>query len=247
MRAIPHRLEVMRGSPTAFPRMVAYRVGKLRRANLLRGSWLDLGCADGGYVAALIEAGVARMVGVDIEVDRVERARARNVPTATFVVAASEALPFDDESFDGVLLNEVLEHVVDESATLSEIHRVLRPGAVLVVISPNRWFPFEGHGARVGRLRLGFPVPLLPYVPKAISGRFMQARNYWPRELAQLVRGAGFVVERPQFVLPMFEQVPWLPTLLIRPYLRAVPVLERTPVIRRLMGVSTMLVARRRL
>ena len=49
-----------------------------------------------------------------------------------------------------------------------------------------------------------------------------------------------------EFVLPMFEQVPWLPKLLISPYLRAVPVLERAPVIRRFMGVSTLLVARRR-
>jgi SAM-dependent methyltransferase len=48
-------------------------------------------------------------------------------------VVQGEELPFDDGSFDLVLCTQVLEHVEDPAAVLSEIHRVLRPqGAALI-------------------------------------------------------------------------------------------------------------------
>jgi ubiquinone/menaquinone biosynthesis C-methylase UbiE len=59
-------------------------------------------------------------------------------------------LPFADSSFDRTFVNEVLEHISDEGQTLNELRRVLRPGGVLIVISPNRRFPFEGHTVHVG-------------------------------------------------------------------------------------------------
>ena len=42
-------------------------------------------------------------------------------------------------------MNEMFEHVADERWALAEILRVLKPGGILVLISPNRWFPIEGH------------------------------------------------------------------------------------------------------
>jgi SAM-dependent methyltransferase len=224
--------------------MVAYRIDKLRQLGILWGTWLDLGCADGGYAAALLDAGVERVVGVDIEPDRIAAAEARAIPNTRFLVAPSEELPFPDESFDGVLLNEVLEHVTDEQATLRQVRRLVRAGGVLALMSPNRWFPFEGHGAQIGPWQLGFPVPLLPYLPKRLGQRFMHARNYWPRELLSLVADTGFLVERVEFILPMFQQVPWMPRPLVGTYLRAVPTLERIPGLRQLAGVSTLVVAR---
>ena len=73
-------------------------------------------------------------------------------------------LPFSDATFDGAFVNEVLEHVEDEHVALGEIHRVLKSGAHVVVISPNRWFPLEGHVVPRRRpldhLPFGFPRPL---------------------------------------------------------------------------------------
>ena len=43
-------------------------------------------------------------------------------------------LPFDDESFDGAVLGEVLEHVEDDRGALAELARVLRPGGVLAAL-----------------------------------------------------------------------------------------------------------------
>ena len=148
-----------------------------------------------------------------------------------------------DASVDGVLLNEVLEHVADETATHCEIRRVLRPGGHLVVMSPNRWFPFEGHGMRFLGRDFGFPIPFLPWLPNALSSRVMTARNYWPHELRNIVAAAGFSIVSIDYVLPVFELYQWLPASFILAYRRLMPVIERTPL--RKFGVSTLVIAKR--
>src|SRR5262249_29498072 len=128
------------GHSTARPLNVSYRIGRI--ADLLSGRWLDLGCADGGYTAELLRRGAAEVLGVDAEEDRVAAARDRNLAHASFQVAFAEKLPFPNDYFDGVFMNEVFEHVDNEAVALAEMARVLRRGGLLVLISPNRWFPF---------------------------------------------------------------------------------------------------------
>src|SRR5262249_31179740 len=65
------------GGSTAHPLNVSYRIGRV--ADYLGGSWLDLGCADGGYARALLASGVAKLFGIDIDVSRIEQASARGV------------------------------------------------------------------------------------------------------------------------------------------------------------------------
>lgn len=230
------------GHSTAYGRSVEYRLGKLARLGLIRGAWLDCGCAEGQYTLGLLRQGASEAIGTDINEDAVKNSRrlyARE-PHLSFAVAAAEAMPFDEGCFDGILLNEVLEHVDDERRTLVEMHRLLRPGGHLVVYSPNRWFPFEGHGL-TGPVRMPFPVPLVPWLPAALTGRWMQARNYWPGELQKLVAAAGFNIVHVAFAWPLFSQYRWLPDSLIRAYGKVLPFLERLPVVRRF-GVSTLIV-----
>ena len=49
----------------------------------------------------------------------------------TFAVIDAQAIPYEDESFDGVIANHMLYHVPDRPKALAEIRRVLRPGGRL--------------------------------------------------------------------------------------------------------------------
>src|SRR5262249_42152328 len=137
-----------------------------------------------------------------------------------------------------------LEHVTNEIQVLREIHRVLRSKGHLIVMSPNRWCPFEGHGMHIGKLKISVPIPILPLIPSRIARYFMCARNYWPAELHNLVCREGFVICIANFVLPVFEVYPWLPHPIIGRYRELIPVLERYPFIHRF-GVSNFVVAQK--
>ena len=92
---------------------------------------LDLGCGAGRFVAALQAAG-ADAIGVDLAEGAIERAR-RNVPGADFGTT-TETIP--DSSVDLVWCSEVIEHVPDTAALLSEARRVLKTGGRILVTTP---------------------------------------------------------------------------------------------------------------
>jgi ubiquinone/menaquinone biosynthesis C-methylase UbiE len=235
-------MKIESGSSTASPFNVQYRLGRI--ANYLNGGdWLDYGCADGGYTRALLDMGAATASGIDIIAERIEIARKMN-PGIMFYTSSGEALPFPENSFDGIFVNEVFEHVSDEEATLDELRRVLRPGGVLIVISPNRGFPFEGHAIRLGRWRSNAPTFMIPWLPRPITDRWVTARNYWPKELRQRIASRGFTVIESGFIMPVFEVYPWLPVGIAGMFRRHITRIDRFPGIRR-MGVSNLVVARR--
>jgi SAM-dependent methyltransferase len=239
---VPSMIRPAPGNPTALPLNVSYRVSRI--ANFIKGRWLDLGCADGGYAAELLRQGAAEVIGVDTAEERIAKAVARGLPRTSFQVAQGESLPFPDAHFDGVFMNEVFEHVTDEKATLREVARVLAPGGTLVLISPNRWFPFEGHGMRTSRFTIESPVPFLPWLPQSLANRWMIARNYWPKQLVDQVKGAGLVVDSREFIWPVLEFYPWLPRYFRESYQAHIHFFDSMPGIR-WFGVSTLVVARR--
>lgn len=238
--------DLIRGDPTGSGGVAEHRVGKIVSLGIVHGTWLDCGCADGRYSFELRNCGAARVTGCDIEPARVGDASIRwqGVEGLDFVPAAAERLPFRDGEFDGVFLNEVLEHVRDEGETLREIHRVLVPGGHIVVFSPNRWFPFEGHGAHIGSRKIEKLIPILPWLPARLTTSFMTARNYWPRDLVRLVSAAGFSVEHVGFAFPLLNRNPWLPPQLLPRYRALIPFFETNRLTRRF-GVSTMVVGKK--
>ncbi len=99
---------------------------------------LDLGCGAGRFVRALADAG-ADPVGVELAEGALERARL-NVPGAEFLRMDDE-IPLEDSSVDLVWCSEVLEHVPDTAALLSETRRVLRTGGRLLLTTPSHDLP----------------------------------------------------------------------------------------------------------
>jgi SAM-dependent methyltransferase len=228
------------GGNTVTPLNLTYRIGRI--AHYVSGRWLDYGCAEGGYAEALLGNGATEVVGVDVEENRIKQAVSRGIPNASFFPYNGSDLDFPDDSFDGAFVNEVLEHVADEQVSLREIHRVLRSGGYLVLISPNRWFPFEGHGATIGGRQLEFPAPLIPWLPEMLTRKWLRARNYWPSQLVGQARDAGFSIQEVGFIWPVFEKWRWMPKPAIALYQRSIQQLDDIPGLRRF-GVSTMVIA----
>jgi 2-polyprenyl-3-methyl-5-hydroxy-6-metoxy-1,4-benzoquinol methylase len=96
---------------------------------------LDVGCAEGRFTAQLAQAG-ADVVGIDVAEEPLRRARARHPQLDLRLVRDEGPWDLDDASFDVVWAGEVLEHVLDTAAWLSEVRRVLRSGGSLLVSTP---------------------------------------------------------------------------------------------------------------
>jgi SAM-dependent methyltransferase len=100
---------------------------------------LDAGCGVGWGSAVLSEAGAERVVGIDVNPEALASARERTGDrAATFVQGDLQELPFADGSFDLIVCFEAIEHVQDPERALDAIRRVLAPGGLLVISSPNR-------------------------------------------------------------------------------------------------------------
>ncbi|MDN3359595.1 class I SAM-dependent methyltransferase [Actinomadura sp. DC4] len=116
-----------------FARLTAHAIGPLLDAARVGvGSRvLDLGTGPGFVSAEAVRRG-ATVSAVDADPQMAETA-ARNVPQADVRVAVLPGLPHEDESFDAVVGNFVVNHVGDPPAAIEQMHRVLRPGGRLAL------------------------------------------------------------------------------------------------------------------
>ena len=106
---------------------------------------LDVGCGEGRFASELTRRG-ASVVGIDVAEEPLRRARELHPQLDLRVVAGQGPWDLEDSSFDVVWAGEVIEHVADTAAWLSEVRRVLRSGGRLLLSTP-------AHG-RLAMLRL---------------------------------------------------------------------------------------------
>jgi SAM-dependent methyltransferase len=165
----------------------------LKASDKERGSGfniLDVGCGTGANLEMLAEFGVAE--GVDVSPEALSFCQARGLEKVK--LGAAEALPYDDNSFDLATGLDVVEHLDDDLVGLKEMWRVLRPGGHALLFVPAFMFLWG--------------------VQDDISNH---RRRYTLKELKDLVRRAGFEVERATYVNLSF----FAPILLGRLFMRA--------------------------
>ncbi len=98
---------------------------------------LDVGCWDGEFSSRCAAAlGARRTLGVEVYEGPAAEAEGRGLEVAR-VDLESGRLPWEDESVDVVLCNQVLEHLKNVWLPMSEMHRVLRRGGHAVLSVPN--------------------------------------------------------------------------------------------------------------
>jgi len=158
---------------------------------------LDAGCGEGFYLMLLDKVYGCQVLGLDNDPKILERAKkwVKEKSNIKFAVGDVTNLPFENESFDKIILSEVLEHVPEDRKALSEIYRVLKKDGILGITVPNHNYPLLWDPLNWIREHLG----LGHFSPE--SGFFggiwaMHRRLYHFSEIRKLVEDAGFRIEK---------------------------------------------------
>jgi len=117
---------------------------------------LDIGTGS-GFIASFLAERARSLLSVDVVDERVRH-------DFRFELVESEALPCEDESFDVVISNHVVEHVDDQAKHLREIKRVLRRDGVCYLATPNRFSLIEPH----------FKLPFLSWLPPGMRDGYVR-------------------------------------------------------------------------
>jgi SAM-dependent methyltransferase len=144
-----------------------------------RARILDFGCGDGKVVEAARNLGL-ELYGADVFYQGPEE-REKILKSGLLGTLVREIrdgrIPFEDETFDLILSNQVFEHVEDLDPTIAELSRVLKRSGLLVCLFPTREVVREAHCG----------VPFLHWLPKGARGR---------RAYAELRSFAGFSFDK---------------------------------------------------
>lgn len=106
---------------------------------------LDIGCNTGPMLIPLRRQGYD-IVGIDISVDDVQQAERyldeMQLPADRLSVADGTCLPFRDQSFDAILLVDILEHTDAPERIVTETKRLLRPDGIAIATVPWAYHPY---------------------------------------------------------------------------------------------------------
>ncbi|OGR67267.1 MAG: hypothetical protein A2081_01340 [Elusimicrobia bacterium GWC2_61_19] len=167
-----------------------------REAGGQKGRLLDVGCASGFFIETARESGWDAS-GVELSPLASAAARDRAGLNVFTGALADAALP--DGHFDAVTMWDVLEHFPDPRADLRQAFRILKPGGLLVIQTPNA-------ASAIARLTGGRwacmqrPAEHLYFFSPATLGRLLRAAGFEPGRYTSAASGKvcdlGFILER---------------------------------------------------
>ncbi|MGB2965295.1 MAG: class I SAM-dependent methyltransferase [Anaerolineales bacterium] len=232
----PSEQAAERGEPS-----YVWRDGQHRRLEMIldaageriKGKILEPGCGVGLYLEYLIPFG-GKVFGSEFDLPRAHASKGKS---DLVLGAAGEYLPFPTGTFDLILSNEVIEHVVDDQLAIQEMIRVLKPGGRLILFCPNRWYPFETHGIYWrGTYRFGNKA-LINYLPRPLRNRLApHVRVYSRRDLDVLFRDLPVEIKARSVIFGGYDNIIYRFPRLGRGLRFILYTLEKTPL--RVLGLS---------
>ena len=138
----------------------AIEVGNFLRDNV-KGKCLDVGCGLLSEPAYMKNQPNIEFIGIDPFDDKIKR-------EFKFVCGIGEYLPFEDETFDGVLFATTIDHMINPQLAINEAYRVLKDKGVLIIWYTERNKPHLIYGNYDEHHQWGFTNEILiDFIQKA--------------------------------------------------------------------------------
>lgn len=151
----------------------------------------EIGSAEGGALHALVEAGAENALGTDIVQSRLDMGKtisdlaSLKVEYTYHNIITEDVKPEWKNSFDLVILRDVIEHLDEPNTALTNIKKLLKPGGMLFITFPPYYSPYGGHQHTLA----GNFVTKLPYIhllPKALF--FNMINSGRPQDIGEVKR-----------------------------------------------------------
>jgi ubiquinone/menaquinone biosynthesis C-methylase UbiE len=172
-------------------------------------SVLDIACGE-GYGSNLLALGAREVTGIDAAADVIDKAKRKyNKSNLKFIQGALEKIPIADCQFEVVVSFETLEHIEAHEVMLEEIKRVLVPGGLLLLSTPEKKYysdlpgyknPFHKKELYESQLRA------------LIGGFFSHSQYLYQRFIQGSVMTSGIDAEI-KFYTGNFDAIKTMPTI----------------------------------
>jgi ubiquinone/menaquinone biosynthesis C-methylase UbiE len=123
---------------------------------------LEVGCGNGEIINHLAKH-TSQAMGLEIN-GRILRSNLIKDSRVVYIQGDGRQLPFEDDTFDIVILAQVYEHMTRQEMLSAEVYRVLKPGGVCFFSGPNRWQVIEPH----------YFLPFLAWLPGKMASAYLR-------------------------------------------------------------------------
>ena len=159
------------------------------------GRYLDAGCGTGDFIPDLVQRG-GDVYALDFAEEMIAHSRRKVEEHACadrveFAVGDVYTLPYESNFFDAIIGVGLIEYLSDTDRAFREMHRVMKPGGILIVTVPNIMSPFMAYETAVPKMK-GVVKSALAAVGLRDPERAYFQRHYVPWILDRQLRRVGF-------------------------------------------------------